>query len=270
MLLGLLAGLAFSIGHHYFYQSLDGQAISNTTFDQQINIAIGTAFAFLVKASLAIAVGSAYVQYLWHTLRRERLKVDHIDSLASLLTSAIDFFNLGALRGHAPLAMLALLAWLIPLAAIVPPATLSVHASPDQHSTTSPKMISIPDWSSNNYAQQFQVETASPLVAGFNNIHYNGPQSYFTRLAWATALQGTIPTIDAPSLNASYTLNVSAPALSCQAVDASVLGGFTTAFGCDPRSNNTETSCQLSEDDVQNVFQYIAWTPSYNRPSYER
>lgn len=258
MLLGLLAGVGFALGHHLFYQSLQGKSIGNTLFDQQVNIAIGTAFAFLVKASLATAVGSAYVQYLWYTLQRERLRVSHIDSLVSLLTSVIAILNFGALKGHLLLTLLALLAWTIPFAAIVPPATLSVHAAPSQRSTTATQTIPMLDWNSNNYAQQYQASRSGSFFGddGDTNINYNGPQSYFARLATATTIQGTIPALRAPSLNSSYTLSFLAPAISCEIADNALIDEFTGAFGCNPRGGND--SCTYF------FFEYIAWTPSGN------
>lgn len=66
----LLAGIAFALGHHFFYARLSGQNAPTGSYEfagsrpskQQVNIAVGTAFAFLVKSILAIAVGISYTQ----------------------------------------------------------------------------------------------------------------------------------------------------------------------------------------------------------------
>ena len=76
--LALLAGLLFAVGHHLFYRHLDGQQVASEDVrllgsnisPQQLNVAIGTAFAFLVKASLVTAVSTAYLQLLWRALLR--------------------------------------------------------------------------------------------------------------------------------------------------------------------------------------------------------
>jgi hypothetical protein len=69
MLLALFFGVGFTIGHHFFYHSLVGQAVSSgyhvpgvdfTISGQQINIAVGSAFAFIFKALFGVAVSSAY------------------------------------------------------------------------------------------------------------------------------------------------------------------------------------------------------------------
>lgn len=58
----LLVALASAIGHHAFYSNLNDQLVNSDDrlFTQQVNIAIGTAFAFLFRASLVIAVGASY------------------------------------------------------------------------------------------------------------------------------------------------------------------------------------------------------------------
>lgn len=50
-----------------------------------------------------------------------------VDSLASALGSLLDFFHIRAMCRSPTLAALALLSWLVPLAALLPPATLSVE-----------------------------------------------------------------------------------------------------------------------------------------------
>lgn len=76
--LSLIAGLLFAVGHHLFYQHLDSRKVASEDVrilgsrisPQQLNVAIGTAFAFLVKASLVTAVSTSYLQLLWRALLR--------------------------------------------------------------------------------------------------------------------------------------------------------------------------------------------------------
>jgi hypothetical protein len=58
--------------------------------------------------------------------KRTALTVASLDSLTGLLGSIFNFFDHRTLLGHPDLAVLALLAWSIPLSAILPPATLCV------------------------------------------------------------------------------------------------------------------------------------------------
>jgi hypothetical protein len=66
----LLSGVLLSLGHHLFYQSLHGKPIATDEegaqhFSQRVNVAIGTAFAFLVKSALVVSVNMAYYQFFW-------------------------------------------------------------------------------------------------------------------------------------------------------------------------------------------------------------
>lgn len=81
--------------HHLFSTHLNGQTVASATLTQQVNIAAGTAFAYLVRALLVFAAGIAYAQLLWHLLLKPdtRLLVSSIDSLSSLLTSLVELFR---------------------------------------------------------------------------------------------------------------------------------------------------------------------------------
>lgn len=51
LLSSFAAGVALAIDHHYFYSTLRGQVVDEST-TQQYNISIGTAFSLLVQAAL--------------------------------------------------------------------------------------------------------------------------------------------------------------------------------------------------------------------------
>jgi len=81
MLGSLLAGTAASVRHRLFYRSLNGQATHSTPCDQQVNIAIGTGLAFLVKSLLVMAVGTAYMQLFWKDIQVRSENVAVVDSV---------------------------------------------------------------------------------------------------------------------------------------------------------------------------------------------
>jgi hypothetical protein len=70
MSVSLLAGIGFALGQHFFYTSLHGKQVPQGNYEmvdvdfgvseQQVNTAIGTAFAFAVKSCLVLAVSTAY------------------------------------------------------------------------------------------------------------------------------------------------------------------------------------------------------------------
>jgi len=105
MISSFLCGVLLALGHHLFYQSLDNKSASvqydvmRREFDgQQLNIAIGTAFAFLVKAAFVLAVSTTYYQIFWRHMQREVISDDlptlkntdsafsGLDNIISLLT----------------------------------------------------------------------------------------------------------------------------------------------------------------------------------------
>jgi len=92
--LSLLVGVGLALGHHLFYRELAGQVappgeyvLGQSRFPkQQFNIAVGTAFAFLVKSSLTLAITCSWIQLFWFVLRRTSthprlVDVDHAFSL---------------------------------------------------------------------------------------------------------------------------------------------------------------------------------------------
>ena len=88
MVLLFIAGIAFAVGHHIFYHSLDGTLVTSTS-QQEWTIRIGTGLAFLVKAALAAAVGVAFTQYLWTVARTEAMAVGSIDAMFSMTKNPV-------------------------------------------------------------------------------------------------------------------------------------------------------------------------------------
>lgn len=121
----LIAGLAFMLAHHLFYQSLHGNVVSDhppfgfEVSQQQLNVAVGTAFAFLAKACLVIAISVAFVQIFWHAISAQCMEaaptLERIDALHSALDNAFEMFNLRLWLMQPLLMTVAGLAWLVDL-----------------------------------------------------------------------------------------------------------------------------------------------------------
>ncbi len=95
MLMGvlLLAGITVAISNNFFYRYWDGRVVQSDTQQKWVSRA-GTGFAFCFRASLAAGTGIAFVQQMWHCLRARSYKVDHINSMFTVLTSAPQFLNI--------------------------------------------------------------------------------------------------------------------------------------------------------------------------------
>ena len=106
MIAALLAGLVFATSHHIFYSNLAGKSSADEDMNilgaslskQQVNIAVGTALAFLVKAFLVIAVSTAYIQTLWSAAKAHRssgpITVIHLDAAFAVLDNFLAFARL--------------------------------------------------------------------------------------------------------------------------------------------------------------------------------
>ena len=97
-----VAGIVFAAMHHAFYSSLQHNLVKTKpqnlagfeTTEQQINIILGTAFAFLVKAFLATSVGIAFIQVFWKALTgsNNAFTLSRVDTIYSLPSSVISLF----------------------------------------------------------------------------------------------------------------------------------------------------------------------------------
>lgn len=106
----LLLGCTAAIGHHLFYSSLNKTRTPENE-SQQRNIQYGTAFAFIAKACLIAAVGSAYAQHLWFDLRSKFLQIATIDSSFTATTSIFSLLDTQFLWSCKTGAIIATLAW---------------------------------------------------------------------------------------------------------------------------------------------------------------
>jgi hypothetical protein len=124
MLSSLVLGLLLSVGHHLFYQSLDGQHTTKTSHsffgssysNQQLNIAVGTTFAFLVRSALVLSVSTAFCQAFWKEVQRLSLDnsvttIDRIDTIYAAPTNIVAFFTASAWIHYPALFLTALIIW---------------------------------------------------------------------------------------------------------------------------------------------------------------
>jgi hypothetical protein len=128
MLGALWAGLTFALGHHFFYNSLDGQEVPSGNYKvsdydskiskQQSYFTLGTAFAFAVKTCLVLAVSTAYIQLFWKSLAgqlsRKPFTLRSIDKAYSALGNATLLANMPGWRRFPLLFTLALTTWCVP------------------------------------------------------------------------------------------------------------------------------------------------------------
>jgi hypothetical protein len=115
----LFAGIALALGHHFLYQTLAGTTVHDTSRDiigygissQQMNIAAGTALAFLVKVCLVLSVTIAYTQVFWKAIGHRETRIDTIDIIDSALGNIFMFLKVRVWWKYPLLLSLALSVW---------------------------------------------------------------------------------------------------------------------------------------------------------------
>lgn len=239
MVVSFVSGIAFAIGHHSFYANYDGQRVESSFPNQAWIVRIGTGLAFLVKTLLVISATIAFTQNQWLVMKSRSFEIRQIDTIFSITSNPLGFFQTRSWFRVPVLLLLAIITWLLPIAAIITPATITVSAV----SKTSTQMGSPPQlyFDPNNYASlQTTVRT-----------DYVSPSSDTLRTALSSGLTGEILSIPAAFANESYTLEFFAPALRCDFADASLI-------------NETYTTYMEQMTGIENVYQYIAWVPVAN------
>jgi hypothetical protein len=261
IILSYAASLAFAIGHHLFYASLDQLSVDENLFDQQTNIAIGTAFAFLFRANLVLATCTAYWQVFWATALRNTLTISSMDALAGVLGSLLDFVSVKTFFLNPGLAVLALLAWVVPFASLLPPATLSVISAATTNNTYA--RVPVPYFADVNMAafnyHFLAGDKFSGVEGGLESTMveiYLKPTLKISRLATTTAYQGAVPDHRTAYPNSTYEVQFIAPALQCRPLASGVMWGFNKPAGCNfiRHAAGPKQNCSQSNP-------YIAWVP---------
>lgn len=125
MFMLLLAATGTAVGQHLYYDYLNGRGVNNLPVPQSWIIRVGTAFAFLFKTCLVMAVGVSFCQVFWYLIRRTALKVESIDAIFVLLQSPLSFFVADIWARTWPLILLGVISWVIPISAILSPGALT-------------------------------------------------------------------------------------------------------------------------------------------------
>jgi hypothetical protein len=196
----LLLGILLAVGHHLYYASLEGSTTGSAS-RQQWPIRFGTAFAYLITTCLNAAVGLAFTQQLWRSVRQKSFSVNSIDKIFGITTDPTGFWSLEVLGKAKIVSLIALTAWILPFAGIVPPATLTVDILPRPH--VSNMAFGVPNWNTVNL-----ITSAIGSVATI-------PSDVMLQLAWQTAERSEILPVEAPAVNSSYGLSFFGPTMRC-------------------------------------------------------
>ena len=123
MYASLLSGVLLAAGHHFFYAHLAGDDAPSGYYSiagrdvpkQRFNTAVGTTFAFLVKAALALSVWIAYTQLFWRSVRNSTAgeRLSSLDTMFSISQDLVSFAKVGVWFRYPIMFTLALVAWYV-------------------------------------------------------------------------------------------------------------------------------------------------------------
>ncbi|KAJ6198750.1 hypothetical protein J3E72DRAFT_414986 [Bipolaris maydis] len=210
-----ISGVAVAIGHHLFYLRFDSSPVRGADEDYTSQVWIiryGTAFAFVTKTLLAGAIIIAYKQHMWINLRHKANSVSTIDAVFAATHDLLSFLHPSFwARAKIP-AFMALIAWCLPLAALIPPSTLTV-AGAELYRERFTKVPTLNLNDTSLYKSEGIGEGTSPLL-------------HRLTIATATSMQ-ILPMRRTLPINATYNYSFDAPSLKCAPATGDHLQNFT-------------------------------------------
>ncbi|PSN67106.1 hypothetical protein BS50DRAFT_676739 [Corynespora cassiicola Philippines] len=204
-------GVMTAVAHHLYFFSLHHRKVY-TGMWQQWPIRFGSGLSFLTISLFNMAIGSAYSQYMWKKIRNKHFSLSDVDGLFSLTTNATGLFQGGIIRGAHTVAIIAFIGWLLPIATVIPPATLTVSNMIVPFVT----QLSVPTLQTNvNYWTQNMQEKHHHDQDGSNWTPLWEPTSYVRQAIAQAAMENIIRGFLPMSLNMSYTIMFPGPSLQC-------------------------------------------------------
>ncbi|KAF2473882.1 uncharacterized protein BDR25DRAFT_301962 [Lindgomyces ingoldianus] len=159
-----VAGLIGALGHHFFYVHLDGKPAEA----QLRMIRYGTALAFFVKSTLVGTVILCYRQRIWTTFRNKTMTIKAIDGLFSATEDPTQFIVWEMVRNAKLATVMAICSWLIPIASVLSPASLTSEPRTMYNHTQCPAVASLNFTHESSF--NFRNESNFP---GSSIIYYN-------------------------------------------------------------------------------------------------
>ncbi|KAI1630842.1 hypothetical protein F4809DRAFT_654490 [Biscogniauxia mediterranea] len=272
MYIFFLFGVLCAIAHHIFYSFLDGRPADN----QMIMLRYGTVLAFAAKAGLVAAIGVAFKQRIWTTVRSKLLSVAALDSLFAATEDVTVFLNFEILRRAKMAILLAAFVWATPLVIILTSNTLSVAPALKVTETTCPGIRTL------NFEKEEVEEWRTPTkidhlyglsVSVWNTTeldttspdwfdYYTAASDNFIQIATHAAyIKQPVSKINADvdicgaGWNCTYVVNFTAPAYKCTEV-ASGVGSEITPLGDHKPPNGFSTDLLLPTG----IYSYYAFT----------
>ncbi|KAJ4366072.1 hypothetical protein N0V95_000299 [Ascochyta clinopodiicola] len=196
----------------------------------------GTAMAFFTKSMLVSTVIVCYRQRIWHTLRSKAMTINGIDGLFSATEDPTMFFlNWEMVRNGKLATLMAICSWLIPIASVLSPASLTSQPRPTNTTTTCPAVatLNLTREAVYNFRDEQRSNSRGNSLIYYNTTdpsgskegyfdYYDQPSKIARRLAFSSAyLKKAQPRERAATkfcgqgFNCTYSINFVAPGYRC-------------------------------------------------------
>ena len=230
MIGGFSCGLVIALAQHSMNSQLNGQQVSEVQAGHRLPqawiLSINALLAFLVQMSFITAAGTAVIQRQWLNMHRDIFSIEELDNITSLLGDLTSFVKRTTWYRAPILATLALIPWMLPVAVIVVPGTLTVASV----STTQQKWEAVPQLDYTSAAWTSNYSQISHLNFGASEFHpVTAPTVY--RAMYTSASSGRILALPSRYSNASYHLDFFAPKLKCEPASKALTNNLTRHFG---------------------------------------
>ncbi|KAJ4986261.1 hypothetical protein SVAN01_08196 [Stagonosporopsis vannaccii] len=230
-----VAGVMGALGHHFFYTHLNGRPATQ----QLMMVRYGTALAFFTKSMLVSCVIVCYRQRIWHTLRCKAMTINGIDGLFSATEDPTVFFlNWEMVRNGKLATLMAICSWLIPIASVLSPASLTSQPRPTNTTTICPAVatLNLTREAVFNFREEQHSNSRGNSLIYYNTTdpaglqdgyfdYYDQPSKIARRLAFSSAYlkqaqprQRAAAQFCGTGYNCTYPINFVAPGYKCEDV----------------------------------------------------
>ncbi|KAL1597770.1 hypothetical protein SLS60_008257 [Paraconiothyrium brasiliense] len=256
MIVLFVAGVGAAVGHHFFYMSLEGKPST----DQLTMVRYGTALAFFVKSALVGSIVMCYRQRIWHTFRTRALTIAGIDGLFSATEDPTQFFYNGEMMINAKIAtIMAICSWLIPIASVLSPASLTSEITTLKNSTICTSVSTLNFTHEAMFDFRGEGPYAGSSLVYYNTTNFEGEGDFFDyydrpsqnakRLVFASMYLKE-PAVDTNAsikncgerYNCTYEINFEGPGYKCDLyADSNHAGAGDAPFSIDvlaPKGDN--------------------------------
>ncbi|KAG0651198.1 hypothetical protein D0Z07_2001 [Hyphodiscus hymeniophilus] len=196
---------AIAVLHLVLFRYLDGKEadgpneVAPQSYISTASNILSNVFGFFLRAALAVA----FIQYLWHLLRIQTMRVSTIELLFSIRSNPLILFRPAALRATPLLFALSIIMWASQIVTSFPPGAITVITT----QKTSFGMVVVPS---------FNASFVSPPVLQLHGPQLTKNDDLLLRLAFPVLVQGDAFAMQSPcGVNCSYVTEFEGPWFEC-------------------------------------------------------